>query len=54
MAKYRIYLSDGNRIVVKAEEDFCYNIEHHYKRFFFVGGYLINANQITFIEKLEA
>lgn len=52
MAKYRIYLSDGNRIVVTAEEDFCYNIQD-YKRFFFVGGYLLNANQITYIEKLE-
>lgn len=52
MVKYRIYLSDGNRLVVKAEKDFLYNIQD-YNRFFFVAGYLLNANQITYIEKLE-
>lgn len=51
--KYRIYLSDGNRLVVKAEKNFLENVQDH-KRFFSVGGYLVNTNQITFIEKLGA
>jgi len=48
---YRIYLADGNRIIVKAEEDFLDNVQD-YKRFFYVNGYLVNINQITFIEKV--
>lgn len=47
---YRIHLADGNRLVVKAEEDFLDNVQN-YERFFYVAGYLINANQITYIEK---